>query len=70
MDKLIIRGNADLKGEISIKGSKNSALPIIVSALLSEHNLILQNIPKLDDIKNIFPCKIRLMIKDLNINKS
>ena len=53
MDKLIIRGNADLKGEISIKGSKNSALPIMVSALLSEDTLKLQNIPKLVDIKNM-----------------
>ena len=53
MDKLIIRGNADLKGEISIKGSKNSALPIMVSALLSENTLKLQNIPKLVDIKNM-----------------
>ena len=53
MDKLIIRGNAELKGEISIKGSKNSALPIMVSALLSENTLKLQNIPKLVDIKNM-----------------
>ena len=53
MDKLIIKGNANLKGEISIKGSKNSALPIMVSALLSENSLKLKNIPKLDDIKNM-----------------
>ena len=53
MDKLIIKGSADLSGEISIKGSKNSALPIMVSSLLSENTLKLQNIPKLDDIKNM-----------------
>ena len=35
MDRLIIKGKADLKGSIQIKGSKNSALPIMVSALLS-----------------------------------
>ena len=46
MDKLIIKGKADLSGEISIKGSKNSALPIMVSALLSEDTLKLKNIPK------------------------
>ena len=53
MDKLIIKGGAELKGSISIKGSKNSALPIMVSAFLSENNLKLQNIPKLDDITNM-----------------
>jgi len=53
MDRLIIKGNADLKGSIKIKGSKNSALPIMVSALLSDKSLSLINIPKLDDIKNM-----------------
>ncbi len=53
MDKLIIKGNANLSGEISIKGSKNSALPIMVSALLSEDTLKLRNIPKLADIENM-----------------
>ena len=53
MDRLIIKGNANLKGSIQIKGSKNSALPIMVSALLSNNTLSLKNIPKLDDIKNM-----------------
>ena len=53
MDKLIIKGNANLKGSIKIKGSKNSALPIMVSSLLSNNTLKLKNLPKLDDIKNM-----------------
>ena len=53
MDRLIIKGEADLRGSISIKGSKNSALPIMVSALLSINTLRLKNLPKLDDINNM-----------------
>ena len=53
MDKLIIKGGADLSGGIFIKGSKNSALPIMVSSLLSEDTLKLKNIPKLVDIENM-----------------
>jgi len=53
MDRLVIKGNADLKGSIKIKGSKNSALPIMVSALLSKNTLKLKSLPKLDDIKNM-----------------
>ena len=53
MDRLIIKGKANLKGSIKIKGSKNSALPIMVSSLLSENTLKLKNLPKLDDIKNM-----------------
>ena len=53
MDRLIIKGKADLKGSIQIKGSKNSALPIMVSALLSKNTLKLKNLPQLDDIDNM-----------------
>ena len=53
MDRLIIKGEADLKGSIKIKGSKNSALPIMVSTLLFDNTLKLKNLPKLDDIKNM-----------------
>ena len=53
MDRLVIKGDAELKGSIAVKGSKNSALPIMVSALLSDNTLKLKNIPKLDDIKNM-----------------
>ena len=53
MDKLIIKGGEDLSGEIFIKGSKNSALPIMVSSLLSEDILKLKNVPKVVDIENM-----------------
>jgi len=53
MDRLIIKGKAGLKGSIKIKGSKNSALPIMVSALLTKSPLKLKNLPKLDDIDNM-----------------
>ena len=42
--------NGDL---VNIKGSKNSALPIMVSALLSFNTLRLKNLPQLDDINNM-----------------
>ena len=53
MDKLIIQGESDLFGSIDIPGSKNATLPILVASLLSEKNLNLTNIPKLQDIKSM-----------------
>ena len=53
MDKLIISGNAKLKGSIAVKGSKNSALPLLVSSLLTNKDLILRNLPDLEDINNM-----------------
>ena len=50
MDKLVIRGGKPLAGEIRISGAKNSALPIIAGALLSSDNVIIRNLPHLQDI--------------------
>ncbi len=53
MDKIIITGKANLFGSIKVKGSKNAALPLLISCLLSEKDLTLVNLPKLDDIRNM-----------------
>ena len=53
MDKLIIQGESDLFGSIDIPGSKNASLPILIASLLSEKNLNLTNIPKLQDVKSM-----------------
>ena len=35
MDKILIRGGVPLKGEVTVSGSKNAALPILISSLLT-----------------------------------
>lgn len=50
MDKFIINGGKPLKGEVTISGAKNSALPIIAATLLAKDNITLHNIPRLKDI--------------------
>ena len=53
MDKIRISGKANLYGSINVPGSKNAALPIMVSSLLSNQDLVLKNVPKLEDIKSM-----------------
>ncbi len=53
MDKLVISGQNKLKGSIDVHGSKNAALPILVSSLLNNQSITLRNIPKVDDINNM-----------------
>lgn len=50
MEKLTITGGTPLKGEISISGAKNAALPIIFATLLVTEPTVLHNVPKLRDI--------------------
>jgi UDP-N-acetylglucosamine 1-carboxyvinyltransferase len=50
MDKLIINGGKKLKGEVSVSGSKNAALPIFVASILSAGKFEISNVPFLRDI--------------------
>ncbi len=50
MDKLKIRGGVPLAGDIAISGAKNAALPILCSALLTADDLVVDNVPQLQDV--------------------
>lgn len=50
MDKLLIRGGAQLNGEISISGAKNAALPILSATLLTDQPVTIGKVPHLHDI--------------------
>lgn len=50
MEKYIIKGGNVLSGEISVGGFKNAALPIIAAALLTEEDVVIDNIPDVKDI--------------------
>ena len=53
MDKIIIEGSAPLKGEVTISGSKNAALPILSAALLTDDWNTFYNVPNLKDIDTL-----------------
>ena len=50
MDKLIIEGGYKLKGEVTVSGAKNAALPILCASLLAETPLHLSSVAALKDI--------------------
>src|SRR6202021_844433 len=51
MDKFVIRGGNPLLGTIRVSGAKNSALPCMAPAILTEDEVILENIPQVHDIE-------------------
>ncbi len=51
MDKFILRGGTPLQGTIRISGAKNSALPCMAAAILTEDEVALENIPDVRDIE-------------------
>lgn len=52
MDKIVIDGGRPLKGRVRISGAKNAALPILISALLTEGWNTYTNVPNLKDIQS------------------
>ncbi len=53
MDKFVITGGTPLKGEIAVSGSKNSALPALAAALLTDEPVTLRRIPRVRDIRTM-----------------
>ncbi|MDM0114422.1 UDP-N-acetylglucosamine 1-carboxyvinyltransferase [Variovorax sp. J22R133] len=50
MDKLLIRGGRTLRGEVTVSGAKNAALPELCAALLTDQPVVLHNVPRLQDV--------------------
>ncbi len=50
MDAFKINGGNRLSGEVTISGAKNAALPILMSAILSDSTIVIHNVPRLNDI--------------------
>jgi UDP-N-acetylglucosamine 1-carboxyvinyltransferase len=46
----VIHGGRPLEGEIRASGSKNAVLPMIAAALLSEEEVVLENVPSIRDV--------------------
>ena len=49
----VVEGGHRLSGTIEPAGNKNAALPIIAAALLTEHPVILENVPRIRDTETL-----------------
>ena len=53
MDSILVKGGAELRGEIPIAGAKNACLALMPATLLSDEPLTLTNAPRLSDIRTM-----------------
>ncbi|MBA4028104.1 MAG: UDP-N-acetylglucosamine 1-carboxyvinyltransferase [Planctomyces sp.] len=53
MDRFDINGGRRLAGRLTVKGSKNAALPMLAAALLTDQPVTLTDVPELADIANM-----------------
>jgi len=50
MDRIVVRGRGQLRGEVAASGSKNSTLALMAGALLARGETRLENVPRLRDV--------------------
>ncbi len=50
MEQYIIKGGHPLVGEVEIGGAKNAALAILVAAIMTDENVLIENLPDVSDI--------------------
>jgi len=53
MSNFIIQGGNSLQGSIKVAGFKNAATPIIAATILSKEDIILHNVPLIEDVKKM-----------------
>ena len=50
MEQYIIKGGTPLSGEVTISGAKNAALGILAAAIMSDEDVVVENLPDVRDI--------------------
>lgn len=53
MSKFIIQGTSPLHGSIRVAGYKNAATPILAATILTKEDVILHNVPLIEDVKKM-----------------
>lgn len=62
MSRLIIEGQIPLRGEVLVPGNKNAVLPTMAATLLTDQEVILENVPRIRDVKTM-----GLLLQDLGV---
>ncbi len=50
MSRFIIRGGEPIAGEITASGNKNAVLPMLAACLLTDEEVVLENVPEIRDV--------------------
>ncbi|HOB86226.1 MAG TPA: UDP-N-acetylglucosamine 1-carboxyvinyltransferase [Bacillota bacterium] len=53
MGKILVQGGVPLHGRIRVKGSKNASLPIIAAAMLTDEQVVIEDVPDLLDVRTM-----------------
>jgi UDP-N-acetylglucosamine 1-carboxyvinyltransferase len=71
MCRYFVEGSFPIKGRIKASGNKNAALPCIAAALLSDGEVILENLPEIEDVSVMLSiaAKLGAVVRKINSNE-
>jgi UDP-N-acetylglucosamine 1-carboxyvinyltransferase len=83
MPKFIVQGGRQLGGTIRPAGNKNAALPILAATLLTDEEVILENVPDIRDVRTLIeligtlgaetewlgPGRVRIHAKEVGVSE-
>jgi UDP-N-acetylglucosamine 1-carboxyvinyltransferase len=58
--RYVLQGGAVLRGTVSISGAKNHALAAMCAALLTDEDLVLENVPHISDVESLSELLVKL----------
>ena len=63
MEQYIIRGGTALSGEVEIGGAKNAALGILAAAIMTDEEVLIENLPDVRDVNVMLEAMIQIGVK-------
>lgn len=64
MEKIVVNGGKRLRGRVKVHGAKNAVLPLIAASILaSRGDIVIRDVPMLEDVKTITQMMKRLGIE-------
>lgn len=70
MEQYIMRGGQPLEGEVNISGAKNAALGLLAAAIMTDDDVILENLPDVRDIRVLLQAMQEIGVHVEYINKN
>ena len=60
MEQYIMKGGIPLVGEVTIGGAKNAALGILAASIMTDEDVIIENLPDVSDINALLEAIVYL----------
>ena len=70
MEQYIMKGGRPLKGEVNISGAKNAALGLLAAAIMTDEDVIIDNLPDVRDIRVLLQAMQEIGVRVQNIDKN